>query len=42
MTSIWKVASEQNWSDKHGGLNGSMQHHLIYIFSLKVVLYEAR
>jgi hypothetical protein len=28
--------------DERGGLNGSMQRHLIEIFSLKVVLDEAR
>jgi len=28
--------------DKRGGLNRSMQHHLIYVCSLKVVLYETR
>jgi|ERR1035437_6707802 hypothetical protein len=29
-------------SDLRGGLNRSMQHHLIYVCSLKVVLNEAR
>jgi chemotaxis response regulator CheB len=28
--------------EKRGGLNRSMQHHLIYVCSLKVVLNEAR
>jgi hypothetical protein len=28
--------------DKRGGLNRSMQHHLLSIRSVKVVFYEAR